>query len=355
MDDIFSTHKDDQEPKSDANFDWKKGGIDKNERITLKVDVREANAYNAKKKNDTTKKIKAPSPTEVPSGFKKISKKIRDSFDEDEDEDECILVPVFLDRGEGSIIKSLSNDERRMLEQRLNSPDIENINLVRMHQTASREAVIEQAERILDKAGIAREVDNRALHDKRTKSSDIDLKEVMLTSVKQPQKQKIEKILDKPMSSSFEKEVIKIKNIDEKELAKTIKQADEKQRHEAAQEKKLAQESLRKEENQKERVVKEENKQQTQSENLNKQKAEEILQNASKKDVLEASKQAEKEGATSPEEKTHRTKELLLEKSGRYNASRENLPKESKEPKIFDEKLQKQIEEQKRAQNSQGK
>ena len=47
--DIFPESKEEQEDKDDSNMEWKKNGIDKHERLTLKVNVKEANLYNANK------------------------------------------------------------------------------------------------------------------------------------------------------------------------------------------------------------------------------------------------------------------------------------------------------------------
>lgn len=52
-----------------------KSGIDKHERLTLKINVREANLYNAAKANDLKAKNKARTPLDVPKGFKKVSRK----------------------------------------------------------------------------------------------------------------------------------------------------------------------------------------------------------------------------------------------------------------------------------------
>ena len=56
MDDIFSDPKDDAEKEGDSNIEWKKSGIDKHERLTLKINVREANLYNAAKANDLNRR-----------------------------------------------------------------------------------------------------------------------------------------------------------------------------------------------------------------------------------------------------------------------------------------------------------
>ena len=71
MDDIFSDSKNDDAKEGDSNIEWKKSGIDKHERLTLKTNVREANLYNAGKPNDLKSKPKVRTPLEVPKGFKK--------------------------------------------------------------------------------------------------------------------------------------------------------------------------------------------------------------------------------------------------------------------------------------------
>ena len=116
MDDIFSDPKDDAEKEGDSNIEWKKSGIDKHERLTLKINVREANLYNAAKANDLKAKNKARTPLDVPKGFKKVSRKIRDSMDEEEDEDDYILVPVFEDMRESSLMRALSEEEKKINE-----------------------------------------------------------------------------------------------------------------------------------------------------------------------------------------------------------------------------------------------
>ena len=123
MNDIFSDE--DKEKQEESNIEWKKSGIDKNERITLKINVKEANLYNAKKANDLKAKIKAKNPHEVPKGFKKISKKIKDSMEDDEDEENYILVPIFEDTNESSLMRALTDEEKKILQQN------ENINNIR--------------------------------------------------------------------------------------------------------------------------------------------------------------------------------------------------------------------------------
>ena len=65
------------EESSNPNIEWKKTGFDFNERITLKTNVRKAVEYEAKNKNSGLKKKYIPNPAELPSGLKKIRKKIK--------------------------------------------------------------------------------------------------------------------------------------------------------------------------------------------------------------------------------------------------------------------------------------
>ncbi len=178
MDDIFSDPKDETEKEDDSNIEWKKSGIDKHERLTLKINVKEANLYNAAKANDLKAKIKPKKALEVPKGFKKISKKIRDSFDEEEDEEDYILVPVFEDTRESSLMRALSEDEKKILQQN------ENINNIRMQENAGKEAAIERAEKVIMQAGLG-QANNKVLDEKRLKAGKLSVDEVVTEAVKQ--------------------------------------------------------------------------------------------------------------------------------------------------------------------------
>ena len=178
MDDIFSDPKDDAEKEGDSNIEWKKSGIDKHERLTLKINVREANLYNAAKANDLKAKNKARTPLDVPKGFKKVSRKIRDSMDEEEDEDDYILVPVFEDMRESSLMRALSEEEKKILQQN------ENINNVRLQENVGREAAIERAEKVVMQAGLGR-ADARVLNEERLKAGKVSVDEVVAEAVKQ--------------------------------------------------------------------------------------------------------------------------------------------------------------------------
>lgn len=178
MDDIFSDIKEEGEKETDSNIEWKKSGIDKHERLTLKINVKEANMYNASKPNDLKAKIKAKNPLAVPKGFKKISKKIKDAYDDEEDEDDYITVPVFENTEESSLMRALSDDEKKFLKQN------EQLNNIRMQDNAGKEAAIEQAERVIMQAGLGR-LNSKIADNERTKTGQISAEEVVADALKQ--------------------------------------------------------------------------------------------------------------------------------------------------------------------------
>lgn len=177
MDDIFSDFRDDSAQEKDANIEWKKNGTDKHERLTLKINVREANLYQAAKANDLKSKTKPKNPLEVPRGFKKVSKKIRDALDEEEDEDDYIIVPVFEDMYESSLLQALNEDEKKILRQN------ENINTVRLQENAGREAAVEHAEKVIMQAGFKRP-DGKVLNEARQRPGIAAADEIISRAVK---------------------------------------------------------------------------------------------------------------------------------------------------------------------------
>lgn len=237
MDDIFSDPKDDAEKEGDSNIEWKKSGIDKHERLTLKINVREANLYNAAKANDLKAKNKARTPLDVPKGFKKVSRKIRDSMDEEEDEDDYILVPVFEDMRESSLMRALSEEEKKILQQN------ENINNVRLQENVGREAAIERAEKVVMQAGLGR-ADARVLNEERLKAGKVSVDEVVAEAVKQKAAKKSRTETKNPRKEerrarTATKEIAQSRDEESKKAARRLNEA------EAGAETKLAAEKKR--------------------------------------------------------------------------------------------------------------
>lgn len=236
MDDIFSDPKDDAEKEGDSNIEWKKSGIDKHERLTLKINVREANLYNAAKANDLKAKNKARTPLEVPKGFKKVSRKIRDSMDEEEDEDDYILVPVFEDVRESSLMRALSEEEKKILRQN------ENINNVRLQENVGKEAAIERAEKVVMQAGLGR-ADVRVLNEERLKAGKVSVDEVVAEAVKQKAAKKARTETKNPRKEerrarAAAKEIVESRDEESKKAARRLNEAEARAETKLAAEKK---------------------------------------------------------------------------------------------------------------------
>jgi len=148
-DDTFETEekneeKKDKKTKSQSN----KQGFDDSERMTLKINVQEALQYEAEKGK---KKVGS-----LPKNLKKIKKKVRDSYDEEEedgiDEDvirslrELQINQVDASNSDNSLINSLNEQERRQIMQTTN------IEITRHEENAGKSNALEQADTNLRKA-----------------------------------------------------------------------------------------------------------------------------------------------------------------------------------------------------------
>lgn len=145
--------KTDQEEKKSEDGkqqDWKKQGFDNNERLTLKINVDEAKKYQAEQGK---KKVGA-----LPKNLQKLQKKVRDSYDEEDEDgvDEDVLRSLRelqinqndASNGDNSLINALSQDERRQIMQ---STTIE---VTRHEENAGRQNALEQADRLSRQAGL---------------------------------------------------------------------------------------------------------------------------------------------------------------------------------------------------------
>lgn len=353
-DDIFSDPKETQSIKEDSNMDWKKSGIDKHERLTLKVNVKEANMYNANKKRDTKPKIKARTPLDIPQGFKKVRKKIRDSYDdEDEDDAEYILVPVFMDKEVSSLELALTPQEKKQLEQ-MEKQQPEDINA---RQSVERDIQLQRAEKVLKNAGM--EADRKITEQKRTRVEDVKAKDLAEDNLKKRKKQKEKSITktkeEKPIKPA--KELPKIKDAETKEVRKAIID-------DAEKEKKSAKKELEKQQQKKEKidaVTKEKTKKQNAEEpeklkEKEQKTAAEIIQQketqekvAQKIETEKELKQPEQQQENSETEKREldekTARQIILEKSGRSLSPSEQLDTEIFEQQAEIEKTEKEIRE----------
>ena len=102
------------------SFDWKKKGFSNNERLTLKNDVKEAQKYAENKKTPLSKKNKV-TPENLPLGLKKLRKKIRDIYDEeDDDENDTYFAHIKMPEQEedNTLLYALNEDERNIYKQK---------------------------------------------------------------------------------------------------------------------------------------------------------------------------------------------------------------------------------------------
>lgn len=101
---------------SNPNIEWKKSTFGEQEKITLKTNVAKAVEYEAKK--DKISSNKSLRPADLPVGLKKIRKKIKDVFDEDEDENEqFVMDPTLQEMSNSSLLNALHEDEKKLLKQ----------------------------------------------------------------------------------------------------------------------------------------------------------------------------------------------------------------------------------------------
>ena len=126
----------------EANIEWGQAkGFSKNTRISRRLDQKRAMVADASSKNDFKKNIKSTNKKIAPN-LKKIQSKIRDIYDEEDEDEENKTTVVFdfnFDDMSSSLYSALSDEERTRLNA---SKDVEN---QKMQQTAGKVAGILEA------------------------------------------------------------------------------------------------------------------------------------------------------------------------------------------------------------------
>ena len=141
--------------KNKAALDWNKKGSVPDERLSLRIDAQEANRYQAKAGKS---KLGDLSPS-----LKSMRKKIRNPFDEEEDDNDGamddetlrILRELELNANDASnndttLLNAVSPAERRFIDQR------STIETTRREENAGKQNALEQADTLSRRAGISK-------------------------------------------------------------------------------------------------------------------------------------------------------------------------------------------------------
>lgn len=153
----MAINRDNESAEDDeAVFDWKKNGFDKHERLSLRINAKEADNYNARKKNQP---LKGSRPEKLAAGLKKIRKKIREVYDDEEDDEEndTIFAPIqYAKEEDNPLLNALSEDEKRLFYQKQN---IENVNKL---QSAGKMEALHIANNLARESGL-KEISRKAV------------------------------------------------------------------------------------------------------------------------------------------------------------------------------------------------
>lgn len=142
-----------KEDVSNPNIEWKKNNSDPSERLTLRINHKEAAAYSATKKNSFNAPA-MPVAENLPKGLKKIRKKIRKidvrSGYEDEDDEDFQYIPDSLEQlnQANSLMNALNDEEKRLLQQQ------ESLQNMKMQQTAGKMEALAVAANMARQAGL---------------------------------------------------------------------------------------------------------------------------------------------------------------------------------------------------------
>ncbi len=131
---------------SNPNIEWKKNkGFGNKDRLTRKIDPQKALQQEALEKKSVAKTFSAK-PTELPKNLKKIRKKIRDIYDdEEEDENDYLIAPLDLSN---SLMEALHEDEKLQLMQKRTT------NHQNMQQQAGKAAALLEADKVAKSFGL---------------------------------------------------------------------------------------------------------------------------------------------------------------------------------------------------------
>lgn len=130
------------------NIEWKKSGFESSEKATRRINEQKAAQYDAFKRNGASK-VTTVTPADLPKGLNKIRKKIRDIYDDEEEEDENDFQPSpNLITANNSLLNALSEEEKQDLSSR------ETLEQMQMQQAAGRLEALITADKLAKSAGL---------------------------------------------------------------------------------------------------------------------------------------------------------------------------------------------------------
>lgn len=141
-----------EEKQEDASFAWKKNGFDMREHLTLKTNTLEAESYSQRTKRQQRPTVKK-APKNLPVGLQKIRKKIKEVFDEEDEEEDFYAhtfnkAPVIFEPEEKTLYNALTDEEKRLFQAKTTEKN------VKMQQTAGKMEALHLANNLAREAGL---------------------------------------------------------------------------------------------------------------------------------------------------------------------------------------------------------
>ena len=140
---------------SNSNLEWKKTGFDFNEKLTLKTNVAKAVAESRKDKNSGLRRF-SPGNISLPNGISKIRKRIKNVYDEDDEDEDSYYSSVniqmfhsFDDNKESSSLMGALADEEKQIIRRQ-----ETQNMMSLNQETGKINALLQANQLMKENGM---------------------------------------------------------------------------------------------------------------------------------------------------------------------------------------------------------
>ena len=138
------------------NFEWKKKSFGKKERLSRRIDARQATLSEKKQKNNFSSAVSLKESSDVvfQSHLKRMRKTIKQALDDDEEDEEDFYIEkeslLHLDNqlSDATLFKSLNEQEKRVLLQKQTHQDIQ------MQQNASKISALAHLNSLAKKAGL---------------------------------------------------------------------------------------------------------------------------------------------------------------------------------------------------------